>query len=169
MPRQQKTDSGDTQDAFAALTDKQQAFVVNRAAGMAPRDAYKAAYDAENMSDGAISVEACRLASQPNIALILQSLANEKLETARQSEAERVQDERAFAIRCELSGNMGAAGGARDRINKLEGRYTDRVEDVTQSPVDVLNEIAARDPEIAEILAKRMGLTTEPGDNDTTH
>ena len=55
---------------MAKLTDKQegacQAFIEN---GGNRSEAYKTAYDVENMSDEAVYVEACRLFKNPNIAL----------------------------------------------------------------------------------------------------
>lgn len=50
------------------LTFKQEAFAQAIADGMTQADAYRAAYDAEGMSDGAIYVEASKLIDRPNVA-----------------------------------------------------------------------------------------------------
>ncbi len=53
------------------ITRKQQAFADNVISGMSLTDAYKAAYNAENMSPGAVRVAACKLKSNPNVAPLL--------------------------------------------------------------------------------------------------
>jgi len=50
------------------LTVKQEAFAQGIADGMTQADAYRAAYDAESMSDNAIYVEASKLIDNPNVA-----------------------------------------------------------------------------------------------------
>ena len=49
------------------LTAKQEAFAQGIADGLTQADAYRAAYDAEKMSDGAIYVEASKLIDNPNV------------------------------------------------------------------------------------------------------
>jgi phage terminase small subunit len=61
------------------LTAKQEKFIQNIVAGMTQRQAYKDAYDAENMTDNSIDVEACKLFNNPNVALRYKELL-EKLE-----------------------------------------------------------------------------------------
>lgn len=61
------------------LTAKQEKFIQNIVAGMTQRQAYKAAYDAENMDDKTIDKEACLLFNNPNIAERYKELL-EKLE-----------------------------------------------------------------------------------------
>ena len=53
------------------MTNKQERFVAEVVAGASLSAAYREAYDAEGMSDGAVRVEACRLARNPNIALMI--------------------------------------------------------------------------------------------------
>jgi hypothetical protein len=50
-----------------SLTAKQEAFAQGIADGLTQADAYRAAYDAEKMSDGAIYVEASKLIDNPNV------------------------------------------------------------------------------------------------------
>lgn len=65
------------------LTAKQQRFIaVYKKTGNAS-EAYREAYDAENMSREAIAIEACRLLKAPNVALVIQQatdMAAKKLE-----------------------------------------------------------------------------------------
>ena len=51
------------------LTPKQERFIQNIVSGMSQRQAYKEAYNVENMSDEAIDVEACRLFNDSKISL----------------------------------------------------------------------------------------------------
>lgn len=57
-----------------SLTAKRQAYVEARVAGKEPSAAYRIAYNAENMSPKAISVEAARLERNPSVALAIQEL-----------------------------------------------------------------------------------------------
>lgn len=60
-----------------ALTAKQEAFAQAVASGMTQADAYRHAYDAENMGDNPIAVEACRLMADPNVSLRVKQLKDE--------------------------------------------------------------------------------------------
>jgi len=60
-----------------ALTAKQEAFAQAVAIGMTQADAYRHAYDAENMGDNPIAVEACRLMADPNVSLMVKSIKEE--------------------------------------------------------------------------------------------
>lgn len=57
-----------------ALTGKQEAFAQAVASGMTQADAYRSAYDAENMGGNSIGVEACRLMADPIISLRVKEL-----------------------------------------------------------------------------------------------
>jgi hypothetical protein len=73
---------------------------------------------------------------------------------------QRLTDELAFAQRAEEAGNFGAAGGARDRINKLLGFYGDRPEQHASDsdPMNLLHEMSKLSPAVAELLAKEHGI-----------
>ena len=53
------------------ITDKQQAFIDAIIEGHNLSEAYRLAYNAQNMSAASIHVEACRLAASPNVSLVL--------------------------------------------------------------------------------------------------
>ena len=59
------------------LTPKQEKYAQGLFKGLSQREAYKQAYDAGNMSDEAIDVEACRLADNPKVTLRINELTNE--------------------------------------------------------------------------------------------
>ena len=54
------------------LTAKQQNFVTNILSGMTQADAYRSAYDAENMNDNSLYVQASELAVNPKVAVSIQ-------------------------------------------------------------------------------------------------
>ena len=56
------------------LTPKQEKFIQNIVSGMSQRQAYKDAYNAENMTDESIDVEACKLFNDTKISLRYQEL-----------------------------------------------------------------------------------------------
>lgn len=56
------------------LTPKQEKFAQRLVETDKPSESYRYAYDAENMSDAAISVEACRLQDNPSVALRIDEL-----------------------------------------------------------------------------------------------
>jgi phage terminase small subunit len=60
-----------------SLTVKQEAFCLAYMETGNASEAYRQAYDAENMSANAIGVEACRLMDNPNVALKVEELQNE--------------------------------------------------------------------------------------------
>jgi hypothetical protein len=57
-----------------ALTAKQEAFAQAVAGGMTQADAYRSAYEAENMGDSSIAVEGSRLMADPNVSLRVREL-----------------------------------------------------------------------------------------------
>jgi phage terminase small subunit len=60
-----------------SLTVKQEAFCLAYMETGNASEAYRQAYDAENMSANAIGVEACRLMDNPNVALKVEELKEE--------------------------------------------------------------------------------------------
>jgi phage terminase small subunit len=56
------------------LTPKQEKFAQRLVETDKPSESYRFAYDAENMSDEAVAVEACRLQDNPNVALRIEEL-----------------------------------------------------------------------------------------------
>jgi len=59
------------------LTIKQEKYAQNLFTGMSQREAYKAAYNTDNMSDKSVDEEACRLASDLKIASRIEELTEE--------------------------------------------------------------------------------------------
>jgi hypothetical protein len=117
--------------------------------------AYKAAYGPGHYSPAALRVAACRKASESHIQDHLRALRAVGLTKSGLTLAMRIEDEMAFAQRCEDSGNMGAAGGARERVNRLLGLYVERSEIIlTSTPEQTLRELALmidEEPENIEV------------------
>ena len=72
------------------LTPKQEKFIQNIVSGMSQRQAYKDAYNAENMTDESIDVEACKLFNDTKISLRYQELMEELKDKAIMSAKERM-------------------------------------------------------------------------------
>ena len=64
------------------LTPKQERFAQLVAGGATYSDAYRGAYDVENMSDPAINTEAARLANDPKISPRIKALQESAAEAA---------------------------------------------------------------------------------------
>ena len=63
-----------------SLTSKQNAFAMSLADGLPASDSYRQAYDADGMQPESVWVEACRLATNPKVALRVQELREEQEE-----------------------------------------------------------------------------------------
>jgi hypothetical protein len=161
MPQNMLTEPESEQDVgeLAPLSPEETRFVEALAVRSSNVDAYREAYGAEGYSAAALRVQACRKAGEPKIRAHLKLLRANGLANARLTLNDRIEEELAFAQRCEDSGNMGAAGQARDRVNKLLGLYVEKVADVTEhDPARTLAEIAQHSPEYAAELAKQHNI-----------
>ena len=110
------------------LTAKQELFAQNIVQGMTQADAYRSAYDAENMSDNAIYVEACRLADNPNVALRVKELRDQLANPVIMSAQERLE----WLSRFVNAGAMFVLSAEKiraiDTMNKMTGEYVTKVE-----------------------------------------
>jgi phage terminase small subunit len=130
------------------LTAKQEKFVQNLISGMSQRQAYKDAYNAENMKDETIDVRACELFNTGKIKVRYQELMD-KLE----DEAIMTARERMIWLSDVVKGNIkhisyGSNGEAYeneayisdklravDTLNKMSGEYITKIE------ADVSNDV----------------------------
>lgn len=108
------------------LTPKQERFIQNIVSGMSQRQAYKDAYDAENMKDETIDKEACLLFNSPNIAEryneLINKLEDEAIMTA--IEKRRMLREMAMDKQNSITDRIKAI----DTDNKMAGEYITKVE-----------------------------------------
>jgi hypothetical protein len=140
---------------LTGLTEKQEAFAVAVVNGSNASDAYRLAYDAENMRPETVWSEACRLLANHNVAARLAVLNSEKEHQRRMmavSRAERVLQ------RLESLADTATTESVKVRANELLGKtaglFTEQIEieDKTdRSTADI-------ERSIAEKLA-RLGLT----------
>lgn len=173
MAQQQKTEGAEIPDieALEPLSPQEEKFVETLAQTGNNTEAYRAAYGAEGYSPPALHVKACKKAAQAKIQAHLRVLRRVGLDKAGLSLKERVEDERAFMQRCEDAGNFGAAGAARDRINKLLGLYVEKRQEVpAEDPRTTLDEIARINPDYARKLAEQEGIKDwQPVEGGTVH
>ena len=126
------------------LTPKQERFIQNIVSGMSQRQAYKDAYDAENMTDESIDVEACRLFNNPNVSLRYKELLEEIKDAAIMTATERMiwlsevvkgiqlEDKTEWAdgesYTYQKAADLNTKIKALDTLNKMSGEYTTKIE-----------------------------------------
>ena len=120
------------------LTPKQERFIQNIVSGMSQRQAYKDAYNAENMTDESIDVEACKLFNDTKISQrykeLIDKLEDEALMTAR--EKRRMLKEMALDLNNSVTDRIKAI----DTDNKMTGEYVTKIEGdigITSIRVDI--------------------------------
>jgi hypothetical protein len=147
-------------DTFG-LTAKQLRFAQGAVSGMSLADAYRQAYDAENMTAKAIQVEASRLASRADIALAMESISAKK---AKEMQVLTVSDRDNLLtkLRSWTNGEAVATASqlrAAELLGKACGLYRDVIEHTgTRSASDILADIESRLNAIAP---------TTPDDSDS--
>ena len=126
------------------LTAKQEKFVRNLIQGMSQREAYKNSYDAENMADESIDVEACKLFKDPKIAQrykeLQDKLNNATIMTAQErleyltGIIQNTEQEHGISIEdgqiteFERPADLNTKLKAIDIMNKMQGEYTTKIE-----------------------------------------
>ncbi len=127
---------------LAELTEKQVAFVTALLEGKANIEAYRLAYDAQNMGDASVSVEAARLKHSPKVALAISllRLAGVSGQVIRSRE-QYVSETEALKEGALKAGQWTAARGFHEIIGKVEGHLIDRIKDETprESLADILH------------------------------
>lgn len=153
------------------LTANQMKFVEGMLKGMSASDAYRSAYDTDNMGQNSIWVEASRLKSNPNVSLWLAQARKNGLANATVTLDGHLQElERLKAIAIE-TGNVGAAVQAEQLRGKAAGHYVDKHQDVSQTtdPIQTLREIAKTSPELAAQLAAEHQIPWTADEGATKH
>lgn len=115
------------------LTPKQEKFIQNIVSGMTQRQAYKEAYDAENMKDETIDTQACLLFNDQKVTKryreLMDKLEDEAVMTA--IEKRKMLKEMAKDINNSVTDRIKAI----DTDNKMCGEYITKIE------ADVNNEV----------------------------
>lgn len=164
MTQQKKTEAYEVGE-LPDLTVQQSEFVRHVLAGQTASDAYRNAYNTENMLDSTIWAEASRLRHNQNVAAWLAAAKMAKLGTATVTLADHLQELESLRELGKATGNIGAAVNAEVSRGKAAGHYVDKVADVTKESdlAATLKEIAAINPDIARQLAERDGIDFEAG------
>lgn len=135
------------------LTPKQEKFVRNLVKGMSQREAYKNAYDAENMTDKSIDEEACRLFSDIKVS----SRYHELIERAATASVMTAQERLEFLtevimdiqrehkvhitedgkLEYDEAADLNTKLKAVDLMNKMQGEYTTKIEADVNSEVTI--------------------------------
>lgn len=117
------------------LTAKQEKFVQNIVKGMTQREAYKDAYDAENMKDETIDTEACLLFKDQKISKRYQELIKELEKAAVMTALEKrlLLKEMVFDKKNSMSDRLKAL----DIDNKMSGEYIDNLKIESDNTLDV--------------------------------
>jgi phage terminase small subunit len=122
------------------LTDKQERFAQCIALeGMNQSEAYRECYNAENMSDESIWVNASVLAKNDKVALRIQELRGEVVSPKIISAKERKEK----LTELIMSGDPGVMMKAIDILNKMDGEYVQKIEatvDQVSINIDLVDE-----------------------------
>jgi phage terminase small subunit len=125
---------------LSELTPKQERFIQNIVSGMSQREAYKEAYNAENMKDETIDTEACKLFNDHKISTrykeLIEELKNKAIMTAQErmiwltEVIKDVQKEKVLVEDIEISktADLNTKMKALDILNKMSGEYTTKIE-----------------------------------------
>ena len=154
-------------DAYG-LTAKQLKFATGAVSGLSLAEAYRQSYDAENMSNKAITVEASRLAARPDISLAMQAISAEK---ARDMRIVTVSDRDNLLtlLRSWTNGDTTATASqlrAAELLGKACGIYRDVVEHTgTRSASDILTDIETRLNALSPEQVKQADCSDESGDS----
>lgn len=137
------------------LTPKQERFIQNIVSGMSQRQAYKDAYNAENMTDESIDVEACKLFNDTKVSQRYQELMEELKDKAIMTAKERMiwlsdvvkgnikhisygGNGEAYENEAYISDKLKAV----DTLNKMSGEYVTKVEADVNNSVNINIELS---------------------------
>lgn len=110
------------------LTVKQENFVLAYLSTGNASEAYRRAYDAENMSAEAINVEACRLLQHPNVALRLAGLQKRAEAKAILTLEEHMAELQTLRDLAKQNAQLSAAIKAEELRGKLRRFYVEQIE-----------------------------------------
>ena len=140
------------------LTPKQEKFIQNIVSGMSQRQAYKDAYNAGNMTDESIDVEACKLFNDTKVSQRYQELMKKLEDTAIMTAKERMiwlsevvkgiqkEKEAVFTdgdvVIKDVETDISTKIRAVDTLNKMSGEYVTKVEADVNTDVNISIELS---------------------------
>ena len=136
------------------LTAKQEKFITNIIKGMSQREAYKDAYNAENMKDESIDCNACKLFNDAKIKQryeeLIEKMQDEAIMTAKermvwltevvkeiQKEGVKVHTVEKDFIVGEGTADLNTKMRAIDILNKMDGQYITKVEADVNADINI--------------------------------
>ena len=131
------------------LTPKQEIFIQTIVSGMTQRQAYKEAYNAENMTDESIDTEACLLFNNPKVAQrykeLIEKLEDKAIMTAKERmewltrviKGEEMDSYTWDGEERETTPSMANKLKALDTLNKMSGEYVKRIEADVNTDVSI--------------------------------
>lgn len=143
------------------LTENQLAFCEHVLAGKSSSDAYRAAYNCQNMQPATIWAAASRLRNDSKVELWIAAARKAEIGQMRRTKEQHIARLDSLQQKAIESGNHGAAVQCEQLIGKVEGHYTERLDVTVSDPLDSLKEIASLSPELAAKLAKDAGIEWE--------
>jgi hypothetical protein len=122
------------------LTDKQEKFAQCIAKGYTQADAYREAYDCEEMSDNCLYVNACKLMNNDKVAIRVKELKERNLEKNYDRDVryylEKLEEIRQKAV---AEGQYSAAVSAIKEDAKISGVYVEKAE--VKNNVELVKEV----------------------------
>ena len=117
------------------LTPKQEVFVQNLVKGMSQADAYRSAYNTQNMSDKTIHEAASRVVADSKVSARLFELRNAIAQGAIMSAQKRLEwlTERINDEDVDINAKLKAV----DLMNKMQGEYVQKIEADVKSDVTI--------------------------------
>jgi phage terminase small subunit len=141
------------------LTPKQEKFIQNVVSGMSQREAYKDAYNAENMKDETIDAEACKLFNDHKVATRYKELMEELKDKAIMTAKERMiwltnvingnikevvavqktncETGESEMVETEFPSQLKTKLVALDTLNKMSGEYVTKIDADVNSDVTI--------------------------------
>ena len=117
------------------LTPKQEKFIQNIVSGMSQRQAYKDAYNAKNMTDESIDVEACKLFNDTKVSLRYKELIEKLEDVAIMTAIEKRRMLKEIAI--DINNSITDRIRAIDTDNKMAGEYITKVEADVNTDINI--------------------------------
>lgn len=145
-------------DKLPELTPRQYQFVRGLLEGKSAADSFRAAYGAEGYGQNALWVQASRLGSHPKIRLWLNAARKARFETGIWSLSRYLHELMSLYALAIEKGNLTVAQSCLKAVGDSSGHNISRSVELDRDPLQLLKEIAAKNPEIAAQLAKSENL-----------
>lgn len=172
MPRRKitpKAPSDASAEDLPELTPQQLEFVQGLCAGKTASDAYRAAYNCENMQNSTIWAAASRLRTNTKVAAWLSAARIAHLGSNIVTRENHLRELERIKELCIANGNYGAAAQCEHYRGKVGGHYVELYADVSHDPVATLNEVAEKfGVTIARQMANEEGIAWEPPHDEGT-